>query len=193
MLFPMVCLKVCALPCYSIVDWLIEYEDMPQSLLTPVLFDGWLIDWVRGYASKSAHSRVIRWLIDWLSTRICLKVCALPCYSMVDWLIDWDAQTLRHVLVRCAIAMFYVKRIFLREKIHYHAWERERRDNHELSREERCSYWPQEWQPLVYYRIRPPRDRVLNYSKNAEEEREGRHSRAPITTWWFISLWTCFH
>ena len=28
------------------------------------------------FASKSAHSHVIRWLIDWLSTRICLKVCA---------------------------------------------------------------------------------------------------------------------
>ena len=57
-----------------------------QSLCTPMLFDGWLIDWVRGYASKSAHpvfasksahSHVIRWLIDWLSTRICFKVCAL--------------------------------------------------------------------------------------------------------------------
>ena len=87
------CLKVCALPCYSMVDWLIdwvrrcvsksahshvirwlidwliEYEDVSQSLRTPMLFDGWLI--------------------DWLSTKMCLKVCALPCYSMVDWLIDW--------------------------------------------------------------------------------------------------------
>ena len=92
---PRFCFKVCALPCYPMVDWLIEYEDMPQSLRTPfllqslrtpMLFDGWLIDWVRGYASKSAHpvfasksahSHVIRWLIDWLSTRTCLKVCAL--------------------------------------------------------------------------------------------------------------------
>ena len=31
---------------------------------------------VRGYASKSAHSHVIRWLIDRLTTRICFKVCA---------------------------------------------------------------------------------------------------------------------
>ena len=28
------------------VDWLIEYEDMPQSLRIPMLFDGWLIDWL---------------------------------------------------------------------------------------------------------------------------------------------------
>ena len=43
---------------------LISYEDMPQSLRTPfllqslctsILLNGWLIDWVRGYASKSAH------------------------------------------------------------------------------------------------------------------------------------------
>ena len=91
---PRFCLKVCALPCYAMVDWLIEYEDMPQSLrtpflpqslCTPLLCDGWLIDWVRGHASKSAHpvfasksvhSPVMRWLIDWLSTRTCLKVCA---------------------------------------------------------------------------------------------------------------------
>ena len=33
----------------------VQYEGMPQSLRTPMLFDGWLIDWVRGYASKSAH------------------------------------------------------------------------------------------------------------------------------------------
>ena len=33
-------------------------------------------DDIRGYASKSAHSHVIRWLIDRLSTRICFKVCA---------------------------------------------------------------------------------------------------------------------
>ena len=52
---PRFCFKVCAVPCYSMVDWLIEYKDMPQSLRTPMLFDGWLIDWVRGYASKSAH------------------------------------------------------------------------------------------------------------------------------------------
>ena len=96
---PRFCFKVCALPCYSMVDWLIEYKEMPQSLRTPMLFDGWLIDWVQGNASKSAHSHVIRWLIDWLSTRICLKVwaprfcfkvCALPCYSMVDWLIEYE-------------------------------------------------------------------------------------------------------
>ena len=67
-----------------------KYEDMPQRLRTPMLFDGWLIDWVRGYASKTEHSHVIRWLIDWLSTRMCLKVCALPCYSMVDWLIEYE-------------------------------------------------------------------------------------------------------
>ena len=45
---------------------------------------------VPGYASKSAHSDVIRWLIDWLGTRICLKVWALPCYPMVDWLIGYE-------------------------------------------------------------------------------------------------------
>ena len=84
------CLKVCALPSYSMVDWSIEYEDMPQSLRTPMLFNGWLIDWVRGHASKSAHSHVIQWLIDRLSTRTCLKVCALPCYSMVDWSIEYE-------------------------------------------------------------------------------------------------------
>ena len=84
---PRFCFKVCALPCYSMVDWLIEYEEMPQSLgtpfllqslRTPMLFDGWLIDWVRGYASKSAHPR------------FCFKVCTLPCYSMVDWLIEYE-------------------------------------------------------------------------------------------------------
>ena len=32
-----------------------RYEDMPQSLRTSMLFCGWLIDWVQGYASKSAH------------------------------------------------------------------------------------------------------------------------------------------
>ena len=53
-----------------LIDWLIGYEDMPQSLRTPILFDGRLI--------------------DWLSTRICLEVCALPCYSMVDWLIEYE-------------------------------------------------------------------------------------------------------
>ena len=40
------------------------YEDTPRSLRTPfllqslrtlTLFNGWLIDWLRGYASKSAH------------------------------------------------------------------------------------------------------------------------------------------
>ena len=37
---------------------------MPQSLHTPMLFDGWLIDWVRGYA----HAPMLfdGWLIDWL-------------------------------------------------------------------------------------------------------------------------------
>ena len=54
-----------------------DYEDLPQSLHTPMLFNDWLIDWLRGFASKSAHPHVIQWLIDWLSTRICLKVCAL--------------------------------------------------------------------------------------------------------------------
>ena len=52
---PRFCFQVCALPCYSMIDWLIEYEDMSQSLRTPMLFDDWLIDWVRGYVSKSAH------------------------------------------------------------------------------------------------------------------------------------------
>ena len=43
---------------------LIEYENMTQSLRTPMLFNGWLIDWVREYDSKSAHSHVIQWLTD---------------------------------------------------------------------------------------------------------------------------------
>ena len=43
---------------------------------------------VRGFVSKSAHPHVIQWLIDRLSTRICLQVCALPCYSMIDWSIE---------------------------------------------------------------------------------------------------------
>ena len=52
---------------------------------------------VRGYISKSAHSDVIQWLIDRLTTRICLKVCALWRYSMVDWSIDYEdmPQSLR--------------------------------------------------------------------------------------------------
>ena len=87
-----ICFKVCAFPCYSMVDWLIEYEGMPQSLYIPMLFNGWLIDWIRGHASKSVHSHVIQWLIDWLNTRICLKVCAFPCYSMVDWLIEYEGM-----------------------------------------------------------------------------------------------------
>ena len=40
---------------------LTRYEDMPQSPRTPMLCDGWLIDWVRGYASQSAHFKN-RWL-----------------------------------------------------------------------------------------------------------------------------------
>ena len=42
-----------------------------------ILLHSVIIRNVRGCASKSAHSPVIRCLIDWLSTRVCLKVCAL--------------------------------------------------------------------------------------------------------------------
>ena len=81
--------------------------------------------------SKSAHSHVIRWLIDWLSTRICLKVCALPCYSMVDWLIEYEdmSQSLRTpmlfngwlidwVNVACSFFSFFV-RYHLSFRLHF--------------------------------------------------------------------------
>ena len=109
---PRGCYEVCALSCYSTLDWLIEYEDMPQSLCTPMLFNAWLIDWLIEYEDMPQSLRIRMlfnaWLIDWLieyedmpqSLRTPCLLRSLRTRMLFNgWLIDW-------VNIACAFSIF---------------------------------------------------------------------------------------